>query len=210
MIFPRAIVGATSFWGYNASVSATDPAFVTAVWATNDMIVAAGGVTCPSRCECNQLTQCGAPIVPLAPPTAGMSLGVSPCSLPLPPTLAFSYDAVSGLLTASGNGTVLCVANPAGGSGDQTYPLKLAASTAPDCVVWSRPAGAARFVDKTSGGCLDLGGSVGIYDCGSDSGLEQLNQAWVADSQTAGVYGAVLSWKSGGTGAVSALCLTAA
>ena len=211
MIFPRAIVGAASFWAFNASTSSQDPAFVASVWATNDMIVAAGGVTCPSRCECDQLTQCGSPIVPLAPPSVNMSLRVSACSLPLPPTQAFSFDATSGGLTVAGKGAVLCVANPAGGSGNPTYPLKLSAVGSADCVKWTRTGGAARVVDQASSGCLDLAldSTVGIYDCGSDSDLEQLNQAWAIDAQEAGVYGAVLSWKSDGAGVASG-CLTAA
>lgn len=199
MIFPRTIVAATAFWHFNASVSPTDPAFVDAVWATNDMIVAAGGVTCPSRCECDQLTQCGAPIIPPTPPAAGQVLAVVDCALPAPVLQAFVLGA-DGVLTAAGGS--VCVANPAGGSGNPTYPLKLAAAGDSTCVSWSRgPAG--RLIDKASGGCLDVtttGDSTGIYECGSGEGLYQLNQAFAIDA----ALGSVVSLKTGG-GCLSAV-----
>jgi hypothetical protein len=185
MIFPRAIVGAMAFWSFNASLNPMDPDFASAVWAVNDQIAAAGGVTCPSRCACDQLTQCGSPILPPTPPAANMSLGIAPCELPLPPTQSFSLDAAGRLAVAGG----LCVANPAGGSGDSTYPLKLADCAAPSAVSWQHGGAknAGRLVDAKSGGCLDLSGAqAGIYDCGSDEGLEQLNQAWAVDGQAGG------------------------
>ena len=202
MLFPRALVGAAAFWSFNGSVAYDDPAFVEAVWALNDQIVAAGGVTCPSRCACDQLTQCGKPIIPPAPPAPGMSLTTAPCALPIGNLQAFSF--VGGHLSLSqGNGSSLCVANPAGGSGNPTYPLKLAACDAPSVVSFSHAGaaagGAARMVDAASGGCLDVGdNAVGIYDCGSDAGLDQLNQAWAADSDA----NIVVSLKDGA-------CLTA-
>ena len=190
MIFPRAIVGASAFWSYNASVAADDPAFVAAVWATNDQIAAAGGVTCPSRCECDQLNQCGKPVIPPAPPLPGMAVGTAPCTLPVPNLQAWAF--ADGRLSLDvGNGSSLCVANPAGGAGDQTYPLKLAACDAASVVVFKHGAAdagsAARMVDAATGACLDLAGAdTGLYDCGSSQGLDQLNQAWAVDGQAPG------------------------
>jgi hypothetical protein len=206
MLFPRGIVAASAFWGFNASVDSQDPAFVAAVWAVNDQIAAAGGVTCPSRCECDQLNQCGKPLVPPTPPAANFTVDLAPCALPVPPLQAFARDAASGaLLTAGAGGAMLCVANPTGGSGNPTYPLRLAPAGAADCVAWAHGAAvpAGRMVDGASGGCLDAGqgapgGGVGIYDCGSDAGLYQLNQAWAADAG----LGAVVNLKEG-------MCLTA-
>ena len=201
MLFPRGIVAASAFWHFNASVDSQSAAFTAAVWAVNDQIVAAGGVTCPSNCVCDQLTQCGKPLVPPAPPKAGMALGAADCALPVPPLQAFTLGA-DGLLTTPAPGGALCVANPAGGSGDQTYPLRLRAAGDAACVKWAHGAGevAGRFVDAASGGCLDLGdASAGIYGCGSGDGLFQLNQAWAADP----TLGALVSLKGG-------QCLTAA
>jgi hypothetical protein len=207
MLFPRGIVAASAFWSFNASLDSQDPAFVAAVWAVNDQIAAAGGVTCPSRCECDQLYQCGKPIIPPTPPAANMSLDVAPCQLPVPPLQAFALNAAGVLVTAGGAPGALCVANPAGGSGNPTFPLKLAPRGAEDCVVWSHGAAvpAGRMVDAgPAAGCLDAGGGgpgggVGLYECGSGAGLFQLNQAWAVDAG----LGAVVNLKEG-------LCLTAA
>jgi len=107
-------------------------------------------------------------------------------------------------MTQADPNTRLCVANPVGGSGDPTYPLKLAAEGAADCVTWAHGSGgvavAGRLVDGASGGCLDAGSeSTGIYECGSGSGLFQLNQAWAVDS----ALGGIVNLKEG-------LCLSAA
>jgi len=197
MIFPRTLVAATSFWNFNASMDSQDPAFVAAVWALNDEIIAGGGLTCPTNCSCDQLTQCGAPIVPVPPPAPGMSLVTAMCVLPTPPTQAFRLLGSGALASAFGNGSVLCVANNAGGSGNPTYPLHLESCDSAAVVAWTRGgasnAGTGRLVDSASGGCMDSGlgsGDVGIYDCGSDDGLVQLNQAWAVD-------GAVLTFKTG-------------
>ena len=205
MLFPRAIVGAAAFWSYNATMAYDYPPFVEAIWALNDQIAAAGGVTCPSHCVCDQLTQCGKPIIPPKPPAPGMALTTSPCALPISNMQAFTF-AGGKLSLSQGNGSSLCVANPAGGSGNPTYPLKLAACDAPSAVTFGHAGalagGAARMVDAASGGCLDLSSSgVGIYDCGSDEGLDQLNQAWAVDA-TATTPSVVVSLKDGS-------CLTA-
>jgi hypothetical protein len=196
MIFPRTIVAAAAFWSYNASLDPTDPAFVEAIWALNDQIVAAGGVTCPSHCACDQLTQCGAPIIPPTPPAAGQVLSVVSCDLPIPALQAFTLGADGALTAAGANNSRVCVANPAGGSGNPTYPLKLAAAGASTCVSWTRgPAG--RLIDAASGGCLDVtetGDATGIYACGSGEGIYQLNQAWAVDA----ALGGVVSLKTGG------------
>lgn len=208
MIFPRTLVAATSFWNYNASTDSQEPAFVAAVWSLNDEIIAGGGLTCPTNCSCDQLTQCGEPIVPVPPPAPGMSLVTAPCVLPTPPTQAFRLLPGSGVLaSAFGNGSVLCVANTAGGSGNPTYPLHLESCGSAAVVAWAHgdasSAGTARLVDRASGGCMDLSASadayVGIYDCGSDDGLVQLNQAWAVDGQLAApaAAGAVLTFKTG-------------
>ena len=197
MIFPRTIVAASAFWSFNASLDPSDPDFVEAVWAVNDQIVAAGGVTCPSRCECDQMTQCGKPIIPPAPNAVNMSVGVAECTLPIGPAQSFTLSA-AGVLTTAGADGDLCVANPVGGSGNPTYPLKLASSGSADCIVWSRSA-AGRLIDTVTNACLDNGDNqTGLYECGSGSGLWQLNQAWSVDN----TLGAVVTLKDGG-------CLTA-
>ena len=203
MMFPRGYVGASSFWNYNASQDSQSPDFVAAVWDLNDRMVTAGALTCPTKCQCDQLTACGAPYVPPTPPTppaANMSVGVAPCALPLSPLQSFALGA-GGVLAATGaGGAGLCVANPAGGSGNPTYPLRLAQAGSADCVAWARGV-AGRLVDGASGGCLDLSadGVAGIYECGSGSGFFQENQAWAADA----ALGAVVTLKDGS-------CLTAA
>ena len=60
MIWPRGFVAAASFWGaYNASVDPSSAGFQASVWALNDKLIAAGSLTCPTNCSCDQLTACG-------------------------------------------------------------------------------------------------------------------------------------------------------
>ena len=62
MIWPRGFVGAASFWGYNKSLDSQSQEFEDKVWKLNDMVIQRGGITCPTKCRCNQLEQCGKPI----------------------------------------------------------------------------------------------------------------------------------------------------
>ena len=63
MIWPRGFVGAAAFWNYNASVDPSADEFVDAIWKTNDALRARGSLTCPSRCDCDQVSACGTPYV---------------------------------------------------------------------------------------------------------------------------------------------------
>ena len=45
MIFPRALVGAGSFWRYDAGVNASSPEFADAIWKLNDRLRATGAKT---------------------------------------------------------------------------------------------------------------------------------------------------------------------
>ena len=75
MIFPRALVGAGSFWRYDASVNASSPEFADSIWKLNDRLRELGAKTCPSKCACDQLTQCGKAI-PLAGEREGQRVAV--------------------------------------------------------------------------------------------------------------------------------------
>ena len=61
MIWPRGFVGAAALWNWNASADPTSPAFVDAIWATNNALARRGALTCPSNCSCDQLSACGVP-----------------------------------------------------------------------------------------------------------------------------------------------------
>ena len=63
MIWPRGFVGAAAFWNYNASVDPSADDFVDAIWKTNDALRARGSLTCPSKCDCDQVSACGTPYV---------------------------------------------------------------------------------------------------------------------------------------------------
>ena len=63
MIFPRGFVGAAAFWNYNATADPSSTAFVDAIWKLNDQLAARGSYTCPSKCDCDQLTACGKPYI---------------------------------------------------------------------------------------------------------------------------------------------------
>jgi hexosaminidase len=63
MIWPRGFVAANAFWHYNASISASSPDFVVGIYNVNDEITSRGLPTCPSKCDCDQLTACGNPYI---------------------------------------------------------------------------------------------------------------------------------------------------
>jgi len=197
MIWPRAYVGAAAFWNFDASVSSQDPAFVDAVWALNDRVLADGGLACPTKCACDELTACGVPYVPPPPPPAGV-LAVQPCDAGSA-AQRWGLSAGSGQLSPAANAT-LCVLDAA----SDTYPLALGAC-GPGAAAygWRGPPGPAWLVQASTGDCLDMrvaDGVVGTYECGSGSGLNQTNQDWwLADP---GGAGAIVSAANGG-------CLTA-
>ena len=63
MIWPRGYVGAAAFWGYDGNWSSQDADFVKMIWDVNDKVIQRGGAACPTNCTCDQLNQCGKPIV---------------------------------------------------------------------------------------------------------------------------------------------------
>ena len=178
MMFPRAFVGAAAFWNFDPSTNSQDPAFVDAIWALNDAVTAAGGQTCPTRCDCDELTACGAPYVPPPPPPAGV-LAVQPCAGGGGGSAAqlWTLAAGSGRLSPASNAS-LCVRDP----GAETYPLELSPCGADSAAfAWKGPPTPAMLISSASGDCVDLrtsDGAVGTYECGSGQGLNQTNQNW--------------------------------
>ena len=61
MIFPRGFVAAAAFWSFNATADPASDTFVASVWRLNDHLTKRGSKTCPTRCDCDQLTACGVP-----------------------------------------------------------------------------------------------------------------------------------------------------
>ena len=61
--FPRAAVGAGSFWNYVATFNATEPdgAFRATYEAMNARLLARGVPTCPTECHCDAASRCGKP-----------------------------------------------------------------------------------------------------------------------------------------------------
>ena len=62
VLFPRASVGAGSFWHYDASFNASSAAFLRQMAVHNARLVARGIDTCPNNCTCDTLTRCGKPV----------------------------------------------------------------------------------------------------------------------------------------------------
>ena len=206
MMFPRAFVGASAFWGYNASINSQAPDFVGAVWALNDRVAAAGGFTCPTRCDCDLLSACNTPYLPPPPPAAGHVLVTAPCALPLPPAQAFRLQPTGGpspadpaavLSTVGAKGALLCAAFPPGSAPDRVFgPLVLAPCTggAQPPVRFSprdAEAGDGHLVVLDSlrppdePGCLDAGkglnDSVASSECGAHNGFLLPAQGWAVD-----------------------------
>ena len=181
MIWPRAYVGAASFWNYDAATSSQDPAFVAAVWALNDRVIANGGLSCPTKCACDELSACGVPYVPPPPPPAGV-LSVQPCEAGNA-AQQWSLAAGSGQLSSAANAS-LCVLDAA----SDTYPLALGeCGAASASFSWKGPPGPAWLVEASTGDCIDMrvdDGVVGTYECGSGSGLNQTNQDWFVSAAT--------------------------
>jgi hypothetical protein len=221
MLFPRGFVGASSFWNFNASVDSQAPAFVDAVWALNDQVVAAGGYTCPTRCDCDLLSACNVPYLPMPPPEAGFALSTAACQLPLPPLQSYFLLPANGsagagevlLATPGGGGALLCAAfAPGHAPTDMFGPLVLAPCAGGGPLVVFAPrsseAGDGHLVVADSlqppdePACLDAGaglnGTVSASECGSHNGFLQANQGWAVD----GAAGILVSFAGGG-------CLTA-
>ena len=61
VLFPRASVGAGSFWRYEPGYNASSAAFVRQMAAHNERLAARGVDTCPNNCTCDTLSRCGQP-----------------------------------------------------------------------------------------------------------------------------------------------------
>ena len=85
----------------------------------------------------------------------------------------------------------------------QVYPLPLGVCTAADAATWRQVAATSELVQVSTGKCLDLATTsltIGTFECGSGSGLNQPNQQWVVDP----VSGLITSLFPGG-GCVTAV-----
>ena len=225
MIFPRGLVGASSFWNFDPSVDSQSPDFVAAVWALNDRLIAAGAFTCPTRCDCDLLMACNVPYLPQPQPAANMSLATAACVLPLPPTQAFRLLPQNGsggdvgpaivVATVGAAGQLLCAAFSPSSEGNDDWmfgALVLAPCEGASTVRFSprdseSGIGALVVLDSLNPpnepACLDAGsggvnGTVSASECGGHQGELLLNQGWAIDD-TAKV---IVSFAGGG-------CLTA-
>jgi hypothetical protein len=61
VLFPRASVGAGSFWNYQPSFNSSSAEFVKRMHAHNSWVAARGVDTCPNNCTCDNLSRCGIP-----------------------------------------------------------------------------------------------------------------------------------------------------
>ena len=179
MIWPRGFVGAAAFWSFNASEDSQSTDFVNAIFAINDVVATAGGLVCPSRCECTQTTTCGNPYIPPPPPPFA-SLIAMPCVSPtvgLDQTWQLGAAGTGTGILVNGNSS-LCVFDL---DGEGTYPLTIdvCSSNVPATWKWAGPPAPANLVSLVTGACIDVRSSdnnVGTYTCGSGSGLNQTNQ----------------------------------
>lgn len=195
MIWPRGYVAAASYWNYNASISASDPAFVQAIWSLNDQIAAQGGLVCPTNCSCDELSVCGVPYIQPTPPGPGSQIMGQPCIAGVDVSQHWIINS-GGAIALAGNAS-LCIVDPGAG----TYPLVLGLCSGGDAATWNHPAATAELISIATGDCMDLRASdnaIGTYQCGSGDGLKQLNQEWAADPAA----GLIVSLKNGS-------CLTA-
>lgn len=59
IIWPRAIVGAGSFWNYQADLKPDSPEFQMRVDSQHKRMIERGILTCPMGCKCDYLSRCG-------------------------------------------------------------------------------------------------------------------------------------------------------
>ncbi len=208
MLWPRALVAATAFYNFNASVSPFDPAFVAAVFALNDALAARGSLVCPSNCSCDQLTACGVPYLQPAPPVQGATVAGATCAVGgAAPAAAAAVGGVEvqqkwvvnadGSIALAANAS-LCLTDP----GPSVYPLTLQ-PCAPTPTTWRHDPVTSEVVQTATGLCMDLrgvDGAIGTYACGSGQGLQQPNQMWVVDA----VSGILASFENGDCATASA------
>jgi hypothetical protein len=194
MIWPRGFVGAAAFWNYNASVSPSDPAFVSSIWSLNNLLASRGSLVCPTNCSCDQLTACGVPYIQPEPQDAWQAV-TGGCTVPFNNTELWVLNTAGNLQLRSNSS--LCLHDPGVG----IYPLTLGACDG-SAATWTHPAATSEFIQTATGACMDRrasDGLVGTYACGSGMGLQQLNQEWAYDA----VSGVILSFETPGSG-----CLT--
>jgi hexosaminidase len=179
MIWPRGFVGAAAFWSYNASEDSQSTDFVNAIFALNDIVATAGGLVCPSRCECTQTTSCGNPYIPPPPPPFA-SLVALTCVSPtigIDQTWQLGAAGTGDGILVNGNSS-LCVFD-LGGEGSYPLTVDLCTSGKPATWKWAGPPAPANLVSTVTNACMDVRTvdfNVGTYACGSGSGLNQTNQ----------------------------------
>lgn len=59
IIWPKAIVGAGSFWNYRPDIKPNSPEFLTILNVQRKRMIQRGVLSCPLGCKCDELTRCG-------------------------------------------------------------------------------------------------------------------------------------------------------
>lgn len=193
MVWPRGLVGAAAFWGYDASVDPASKSFVDNITAISNELLMRGLPVCPPGCYCDQMTACGIPYQPHPTSRVGLARCVAATALP-----AQRWTMDQGKLCLLAN-TSLCLALPA----PNTYPATLALAAAATALAHT---GYATLTTADNAQCVDVeesDGSVGSFSCGSD----QANQQWALDPVTHFVV--LLGNYGDDRDAHAGLCLTA-
>ena len=221
MIWPRGFVAAAAFWNFDASSDPSSAPFAAAIWELNDKLAAAGSLTCPSNCSCDQLTACGQPYIKPPVPAAGDHVVISPCELGgLIPEQQWDLSTGKAVLnaTAAAPGGALCAAPKPGCSGAACYPLTLQDCAAATTAGWTHRATGEVVVatgdgaDGTADGgvCLDADTTkleVGTWACSGDGA--QVNQHWSVDAVTGTITGMSGAGADSHYAAAYGLCVTA-
>lgn len=227
MIWPRGFVGAAAFWGYNATADPTSTEFTDAIWKLNDQLSQRGAKTCPSKCDCDQLSACGKPYIKPVPPKAGDTATVEACASAGESGAAVKQQwlNVSGEIVLAVN-TSLCLRPPAScASQANCYPLALEPCAARPFAGWEHDAtmevrvrgskqsssGSGSEAASGRGICIDIAGGakgVGTYTCGSGAGYQQPNQHWSVDSGAMRIGALSAGSGAGAEPAAAGLCLS--
>ncbi|KAA0173469.1 hypothetical protein FNF27_05109 [Cafeteria roenbergensis] len=192
IVWPRAAVALGSFWGYDASVQASDPAFVDRYRAVGDRLLRRSVPACPDACSCDYTQRCGKSFQPCSDPAPRTNVVTHPCIDPNAPgggaaSMEWAFNA-GGTVSLKANAS-LCLGvsgtDPSSGFPSVALQPCPAAGASPPPDMQFRFKGS-QVVNAAKGYCLDITGSdsapganVELYPCGSEG---QANQAWTLDA----------------------------
>lgn len=190
IVFPRALIGAGAFYGYDPSVNISSPEFDIVFRAAQERQAARGVPTCPPGCTCDYEQVCGHYLIPCDAAAPGTNVKLFTCAAQddsRAKAQDFVLDSASNRIRPASNSSLCFGLDGKDPSSGQPNVALVACDPSDDSQSFKFDSGSGNIVHVQDGKCVDLtgGGSTPgtnaeIYQCGD----KQDNQVFSVDPKT--------------------------